>query len=105
MEALVRNWDGFDGNQTNTYIYNNVEAKAEPQCRKKDINWEFILNGIDQTMNTDIGAVIGRQSILVKLTFGDQDTRSCTIRSAPLRTKYSAHTTLPRACCRSLLKQ
>ena len=39
MEFYLKHWDGYAGNQNNTYIYNDVDAVAAPgreQCQVQD---------------------------------------------------------------------
>lgn len=77
LESLVRHWDGYDWNMNNTYIYNDKEAKPDPDVKKGDINFKFIPSGIDQILGTrDTGILIGEKSILGSLTVNDEDAKA-----------------------------
>lgn len=76
MEALTWNYDGYNHNQNNTYIYNDEEAKADPQVEKNDINFKFIPCGIDQCLRSDRGMVTADKSVLSLLTVADKDAKA-----------------------------
>lgn len=76
MEVLTINFDGYNQNQNNTFMYNTVDAKADPQVDNGDINFQFIPCGIDQCLRFDRGMVTSDKSVLSQLVLADKDLRA-----------------------------
>ena len=78
MESLLCHWDGYDWNMNNTYVYNDVKAKSDPDSTKGDIQFKFIPCGIDQIFpnSTDKNILSENwKSILSQLVLNDTATK------------------------------
>jgi hypothetical protein len=71
MEALLKHWDGYTDNRNNTYIYNDVNAAANPTL--SNVNFKFIPWGIDQILQEDAKFQIDDDSVLGLLIRSDEN--------------------------------
>ena len=69
MEFYLKHWDGYAGNQNNTYIYNDVDAVAAPGVN--NVKFKMIPWGIDQTFQPDRPFKLGDDGLIAKLVRGD----------------------------------
>ena len=69
MEFYLKHWDGYAGNQNNTYIYNDVDAVAAPGV--DNVKFKMIPWGIDQTFQPDRPFKLGDDGLIAKLVRGD----------------------------------
>ncbi len=69
MEFYLKHWDGYAGNQNNTYIYNDVDAVAAPGLN--NVKFKMIPWGIDQTFQPDRPFKLGDDGLIAKLVRGD----------------------------------
>ncbi|KAF2007908.1 hypothetical protein P154DRAFT_584282 [Amniculicola lignicola CBS 123094] len=71
MEALFKHWDGYALNRNNTYVYNDHVAVADPTI--DDVNFKFIMSGIDQILQPGQEFHVGGNSKLGALVRADKD--------------------------------
>ena len=69
MEFYLKHWDGYAGNQNNTYLYNDVDAVAAPGVN--NVKFKMIPWGIDQTLQPDRPFKLGDDGLIAKLVRGD----------------------------------
>ena len=73
MEFYLKHWDGYAGNQNNTYIYNDVDAVAAPGVN--NVKFKMIPWGIDQTFQPDRPFKLGDDGLIARLVRGDAGRR------------------------------
>ncbi|MEV5713746.1 CotH kinase family protein [Amycolatopsis mediterranei] len=65
MEFFLKHWDGYTRNTNNTYVYNDVDAVAQPGV--DDIDFKLIPWGLDQTLQPDRHFRLDTVGLLAKL--------------------------------------
>ena len=70
MEALLKHWDGYATNKNNTYLYNDNVAVADPTV--DNVNFKFIMSGIDQILHSGRDYHVAGNSKLGALVRGDK---------------------------------
>jgi len=71
MEILLKHWDGYSHHRNNAYVYNDVEAVANPTYQ--DVRFKFIPWGLDQTLQGDHEFRLYGESILAELVLDDSN--------------------------------
>lgn len=69
MEILLKHWDGYTKGRNNAYIFNDVQAVANPTAR--NINFKFIPWGLDQILQSDRQHEQYDKAVLAKLIVDD----------------------------------
>jgi hypothetical protein len=73
MEFYLKHWDGYAGNQNNTYIYNDVDAVAAPGV--DNVKFKLVPWGIDQIFQPDRPFKLGDDGLIARLVRGDAGRR------------------------------
>jgi hypothetical protein len=66
METLVKHWDGYTAQTNNTYVYNDVQAVAEPTV--DTVNLKFVPWGLDQILQARSAFTLDDDAVLSALT-------------------------------------
>jgi len=74
MEFFLKHWDGYTRNTNNTYVYNDVDAVAQPGV--DDIDFKLIPWGLDQTLQPARHFRLDTAGLLAKLVRGDAGRRA-----------------------------
>ncbi|MEU4247508.1 CotH kinase family protein [Amycolatopsis sp. NPDC026612] len=74
MEFFLKHWDGYSRNTNNTYVYNDVDAVAQPGV--DDIDFKLIPWGLDQTFQPARHFRLDTAGLLAKLVRDDPDRRA-----------------------------
>ncbi|WP_103336046.1 CotH kinase family protein [Amycolatopsis sp. CA-126428] len=74
MEFFLKHWDGYSRNTNNTYVYNDVDAVAQPGV--DDIDFKLIPWGLDQTLQPGRHFRLDTVGLLAKLVRDDPARRA-----------------------------
>jgi hypothetical protein len=74
MEFFLKHWDGYSRNTNNTYVYNDVDAVAQPGVG--DIDFKLIPWGLDQTLQPGRHFRLDTAGLLAKLVRDDPARRA-----------------------------
>ncbi len=74
MEFFLKHWDGYSRNTNNTYVYNDVDAVAQPGV--DDIDFKLIPWGLDQTLQPGRHFRLDTAGLLAKLVRDDPERRA-----------------------------
>ncbi|MGW3961110.1 CotH kinase family protein [Amycolatopsis sp. NPDC005003] len=74
MEFFLKHWDGYTRNTNNTYVYNDVDAVAQPGVG--DIRFKLIPWGLDQTFQPARHFRLDTAGLLAKLVRDDAGRRA-----------------------------
>ncbi|MGW4063981.1 CotH kinase family protein [Amycolatopsis sp. NPDC004747] len=74
MEFFLKHWDGYTRNTNNTYVYNDVDAVAQPGVG--DIRFKLIPWGLDQTLQPARHFRLDTAGLLAKLVRDDPGRRA-----------------------------
>ncbi|MDX3190168.1 CotH kinase family protein [Streptomyces sp. MN03-5084-2B] len=74
MEFFLKHWDGYTRNTNNTYVYNDVDAVAQPGVG--DIDFKLIPWGLDQTLQPARHFRLDTVGLLAKLVRDDAGRRA-----------------------------
>lgn len=74
MEFFLKHWDGYSRNTNNTYVYNDVDAVAQPGVG--DIRFKLIPWGLDQTLQPTRHFRLDTAGLLAKLVRDDAGQRA-----------------------------
>lgn len=69
MEILLQHQDSYSGNQNNVFVYNDVQAVADPDPAAGQVKFKFIPWGIDRILGESQG--IFKESLLAKEVAAD----------------------------------
>ncbi|MFF1613928.1 CotH kinase family protein [Amycolatopsis sp. NPDC058278] len=74
MEFFLKHWDGYSRNTNNTYVYNDVDAVAQPGV--DDIDFKLIPWGLDQTFQPARHFRLDTAGLLARLVRDDAGRRA-----------------------------
>lgn len=74
MEFFLKHWDSYSENTNNTYLYNDVQAVAQPGVG--DVKFAMISWGIDQILRPDRAFRLGRAGVVAELVRADPGRRA-----------------------------
>ncbi|MEE4022677.1 CotH kinase family protein [Gordonia sp. PKS22-38] len=73
MDFFLKHWDGYSRNTNNTYIFNDVDAVANPGV--DNVNFRMVPWGLDQILQSHRHFTLGDDGLLAKLVRKDPDRR------------------------------